>query len=50
MHSSLFTESGWLLYADKRSSGRQANTAADNPELRLEDLSRQIAQLRKGEL
>lgn len=35
---------------NKRSSGRQANTAADNPELRLEDLSRQIAQLRKERL
>ncbi|KAL0029677.1 hypothetical protein WJX79_001772 [Trebouxia sp. C0005] len=34
----------------KRSSGRQANTASDNPELRLEDLSRQIAQLRKERL
>ncbi len=37
-----------LTNAGKRSSGRQANTASDNPELRLEDLSRQIAQLRKG--
>lgn len=37
-----------LTNVGKRSSGRQANTASDNPELRLEDLSRQIAQLRKG--
>lgn len=35
--------------AGKRSSGRQTSTASDNPELRLEDLSRQIAQLRKGQ-
>lgn len=34
---------------DKRLSGRQVNSANDNPELRLEDLSRQIAQLRKGQ-
>ena len=37
-----------LLFADKRALGRQPNSAAENPELRLEDLSRQIAQLRKG--
>lgn len=35
---------------NKRTLGRQPNNAAENPELRLEDLSRQIAQLRKERL
>ena len=51
-----YSNVGWVpvsydlqnVHVDKRLLGRQVS-ANDNPELRLEDLSRQIAQLRKGQ-